>query len=224
MSFILDALKKSESERNRQAGPALLEVRVAPRRVRLPLWALIILIALGLNLGVIGYLLLRRQPAAPVPASPQVPTSAPVAATPAPSVLPAPAARVAPAALPDPALATTPLPAAADSGTGVNPADFAPALPRSAAPTTSSVASPSAAEVMGLPTLNDLNAAGANLPELRLSLHVYDNDASRRYVLLNSTRMREGETTPDGIRLERVTETGAVLSWRGRRFTIQRGE
>ena len=27
MSFILDALKKSDSERQRQAGPALLEVR-----------------------------------------------------------------------------------------------------------------------------------------------------------------------------------------------------
>jgi general secretion pathway protein B len=81
-----------------------------------------------------------------------------------------------------------------------------------------------AAADMGLPSLNDLNANGAGLPELRLSLHVYDADASRRYVLLNSTRLREGESTPDGIRLERVTETGVILSWRGRRFTIQRGE
>ncbi len=33
MSFILDALKKSEAERQRQTGPTLLEVRVTqPRR------------------------------------------------------------------------------------------------------------------------------------------------------------------------------------------------
>jgi len=221
MSFILDALKKSESERNRQAGPALLEVRVAPRRAGLPLWAIIILIALALNLGVIGYLLLRGRPAAPAAAV------APVVATPAPAppspVQPAVSA-AAPAALPDQALATTALPPATDSGAVVNPADFAPALPRSAAATMPPVTATQAAADMGLPSLNDLNANGAGLPELRLSLHVYDADAARRYVLLNSTRLREGESTPDGIRLERVTETGVILSWRGRRFTIQRGE
>jgi general secretion pathway protein B len=221
MSFILDALKKSESERNRQAGPALLEVRVAPRRAGLPLWAIIILIALALNLGVIGYLLLRGRPAAPAAA----PAPAVAMPAPAPSAAVQPAvSTAAPAALPDPALATTALPPAGDSGAAVNPADFAPALPRTAAaPMPPATASQAAAD-MGLPSLNDLNANGAGLPELRLSLHVYDADASRRYVLLNSTRLREGESTPDGIRLERVTETGVVLSWRGRRFTIQRGE
>ena len=36
MSFILDALKKSESDRQRQSGPALFEVKVAAPRTRLP--------------------------------------------------------------------------------------------------------------------------------------------------------------------------------------------
>ena len=38
MSFILDALKKSENDRQRQSGPALFEVRVAPPRTRCWLW------------------------------------------------------------------------------------------------------------------------------------------------------------------------------------------
>ena len=38
MSFILDALKKSEAERQRQAGPALLEMRVVRPRRRIPVW------------------------------------------------------------------------------------------------------------------------------------------------------------------------------------------
>jgi general secretion pathway protein B len=221
MSFILDALKKSESERHRQAGPALLEVRVAPRRARLPLWAIIILIALALNLTVIGYLLLRGRTAVPAAAPPPV-AAAPAAAEPAPAARMA-AASTTPATLPDPALATTPLPQAL-SGSDANPADFAPAVPRSGNAPAPAVSAAQSAADMGLPSLNDLNASGANLPELRLSLHVYDTDPSRRYVLLNSTRLREGETTPDGIHLERITETGVILSWRGRRFTIQRGE
>ena len=39
MSFILDALKKSENDRQRQSAPALFEVKVAAPRRRFPLWA-----------------------------------------------------------------------------------------------------------------------------------------------------------------------------------------
>ena len=40
MSFILDALKKSETDRQRQSAPALFEVKVAAPRRRFPLWAI----------------------------------------------------------------------------------------------------------------------------------------------------------------------------------------
>jgi len=36
VSFILDALKKSETDRQRQASPALFEVKVAAPRRKLP--------------------------------------------------------------------------------------------------------------------------------------------------------------------------------------------
>jgi len=98
MSFILDALKKSESDRQRQNGPALFEVRVATPKSRFPLWAVAIAVLLGVNMIVVGWLLLRRashaadaqvsasSAEAVVPASPvaaYVPTQpAPVPATP----------------------------------------------------------------------------------------------------------------------------------------------
>ena len=47
MSFILDALKKSEAERQRQAGPALLEMRIVRPARRLPVWAVIVGVARG---------------------------------------------------------------------------------------------------------------------------------------------------------------------------------
>ncbi len=60
MSFILDALKKSESDRQRQNGPALYEVKVAAPRTQLPLWAIGLAVLLAINLGLVAWALLRR--------------------------------------------------------------------------------------------------------------------------------------------------------------------
>src|SRR5215471_4653891 len=69
MSFILDALKKSENDRQRQSGPALFEVRVAPPRSKLPMLAIIIVSLLVVNLGVVAWIMLRKPAAAAVPAA-----------------------------------------------------------------------------------------------------------------------------------------------------------
>src|SRR6202044_1415220 len=60
MSFILDALKKSETDRQRQNGPALFEVRVAPPRSGLPLWAIGLAVLLAGNLVIVAWGLLRK--------------------------------------------------------------------------------------------------------------------------------------------------------------------
>src|SRR5581483_6834809 len=76
MSFILDALKKSESDRQRQSGPALFEVRVAPPRNSLPLWAVGLAVLLAVNLVIVAWVLLRR------PAATEQPSSTAAAQTP----------------------------------------------------------------------------------------------------------------------------------------------
>src|SRR3954471_24690228 len=83
MSFILDALKKSETDRQRQASPALFEVKVAAPRRRFPLWAVGLAVLLGVNMLVLGWVGLRP-PAAPAtePVSARV-APAPPASTPA---------------------------------------------------------------------------------------------------------------------------------------------
>src|SRR6516165_1732290 len=81
MSFILDALKKSESDRQRQNGPALFEVRVAPPRTRLPLWAIAVALLLVVNLGVVMWMLLRHQEHAATPLAST--TAAPLTGPPA---------------------------------------------------------------------------------------------------------------------------------------------
>ena len=68
MSFILDALKKSENDRQRQSSPALFEVKVAAPRRRFPPWAIALGALFGVNILVLLWFLLR-QPEAPAAAT-----------------------------------------------------------------------------------------------------------------------------------------------------------
>jgi general secretion pathway protein B len=96
MSFILDALKKSETDRQRHTGPALFEVKVAPPKAGFPVWAIAIVVLLAINMVIVGWMLLRRSSKAdeataqntPPPAVVSQP--APAAPTPAPTQAPAP--------------------------------------------------------------------------------------------------------------------------------------
>lgn len=194
MSFILDALKKAESERSRSSGPVLMDVRVAAPRRRLPTWAWVIGVVLLANLGVLAWLLLRTPVTAPVTGG---------SATPPPA-----AAAPSPAAMTPPAPATQPAPASVDPGQAA-----AAPLP----------AAPAAPNFNSLPTLQDLAAAGVSLPPLQLNLHVYDASPLHRYVLLNGARLREGEYTADGVKLEAITPEGVVLEASGRRFRMAAG-
>jgi general secretion pathway protein B len=84
MSFILDALKKSENERQRQAGPSLADVRVVRRRVERPWWAVGVAALLALNLGVLLIVLMRDGDAKPAAAPVQQVAPAPQPQTAAP--------------------------------------------------------------------------------------------------------------------------------------------
>ena len=60
MSFILDALRKSEHARQRQTGPGLAEVPIAPTKPGTNVWATAAIALLVVNLLAVGILLLRR--------------------------------------------------------------------------------------------------------------------------------------------------------------------
>ena len=63
-------------------------------------------------------------------------------------------------------------------------------------------------------------ARGSQLPELRLDLHVYAIDPAERFVFINMRKLKEGESLPEGVRVEQITPTGVALSYRGQRFTL----
>src|SRR5450631_3137448 len=59
MSFILDALKKSEMERQRQTTPSLVDSGMVRPRPRLPTWAIAVCALLAVNLIVLLVMLTR---------------------------------------------------------------------------------------------------------------------------------------------------------------------
>jgi general secretion pathway protein B len=92
MSLILDALKKSEAERQRQSGPTLLEVRVSQPRRRYPAWVIAVGALLAVNMLLLVIFMLHR------PASSQAPLQQTGAAAVAPTAAAAAGPPGAPAA------------------------------------------------------------------------------------------------------------------------------
>ncbi len=211
MSFILDALRKAESERNRNVAPVLMDARIAPPRRGLPGWAIGLGVVLLLNLGLLAWLLGRTQsPAAAPPAD-----AAPVASIPSEAgTARAPAATVALAA-PPPA---TPAPRPAPSRP-VEVSTIAVAPPPASGPSLAATG-----DEERLPELRELRSAGVALPELVLNLHVYTPAPANRSVLLNGQRAREGDYLPNGVKVERITPTAVILEGSGRRFRVTAGE
>jgi general secretion pathway protein B len=231
VSFILDALKKSETDRQRQTSPALFEVKVAAPRRKFPAWAIGLAALLAVNVAVLAWVLLRQPAAAPA-TSASITTPAAVSADPGRMVtltMPADspstvtvspnhpeAGVVAPSNAPP--LAEEPLLSSGEPSVPPNydAHDYAPAL-------TTEQANDAAAERAGsLPSRDEVLARGTQLPELRLDLHVFAAKPEDRFVFINMRKLREGESLPEGVRVEKITLRGAELSFRGKRFTIER--
>jgi general secretion pathway protein B len=232
----------------------LFEVKVAAPRRRLPMWAVALGVLLGVNVLVLGWLVMRKQDA-PAPVAAAAPAPAPAAPAAAVAAMPAATAngvqrgRVmvpttvyvpAEVAMPESAApGTTAAPAATQPGV-VGPSSTPPLAeePRlqdheQAVPpdyderdyrraiTPAQAGAIAAARRNGeLPSRDDVVAQGSQLPDLRLDLHVYDANPANRFVFINMRKLKEGETLPEGVRVEQITTTGVELSYHGKRFTL----
>lgn len=238
MSFILDALKKSETDRQRQAAPALFEVKVAAPRRRWPRWATGLAVLSAVNVLVLAWVLLRdpgsnapaTAAAAPVavdpaakgpehavtvPATVTFQVNVPANAAPAPGPTPDPGV-VAPS--PAPPLAEEPLLSSREATVppDYDARDYEPAItPEQAG------ARAAARRANDLPSRDEMLARGTQLPDLRLDLHVYDADPAKRFVFINMRKLREGDSLPEGVRVEEITPTGARLAFQGSQFVLQ---
>jgi len=223
MSFILDALRKSELERHRAATPGLADVAIVRRESRLPIVLGVVGALLVVNAVVLGVVLTRRAPpaSAPLPppavaASSAVTTAAPPVAAPPPV---APAAPVTPAPAPSIANRAPVRPLAGE--TDQPPSD--PSLDLEPPPVTSDAPVRHVAPAGSpMPTVDQLAPqATAGLPPLNLDLHVYATDPAARFVMIGGHRYREGDALESGPLVEQITPEGAVLNYRGNRFLLR---
>lgn len=232
MSFILDALRKSEHERQRSAAPGLSHVPLATPRRELPRWALVVMGVLAAAVLVLGgaWWQSQRSLSAPV-ASSSTAMTAPVASSPPTVAAPAPV--VAPIATPPPPAPTptivvVPTPPAQQPAVVVASATSAPDSESTAALDERTQSLASAAIVVKRPaptgpTLSSaasLQAQGINVPPLKLELHAYSDKPAERFVFINGRKYKEGERLTEGPEVVTIEPNGVVLSEQGQRFQL----
>ena len=212
MSLILEALRKSEAERRRGAIPELHgEMPTSPALARstVPGWVLWMLAGLAI------VLLLLWAAHAWWPRTPMT-TTKEAASTPPKHVTPElpPVSRLSPPAV----VAVPKAPVAVIAPVEKPPAPQADEL--TPPPAYSPPPRPAPAVPDDTVSLSDLNPDERKaLPPLKLSMHLWNDDPARRFVILDGNRMKEGDRDGDAV-ITAITTDGVVLDWNGRRIKL----
>ena len=197
MSYILDALRRADAERQQGGVPGLhtppSPQAAAPMAQRpwLP-WAAAAVL-LGLSVALAWWWM---RPAVVAVTVVGAPVTAPTAA-PAP-VLPPPS--------------TAPLPIVVSAAPAATAVPTAPAAPASAA------VAPSAPKTVPLQQLD--SDQRRQLPPLVVGGSVWSDSAASRFVILDGQVTREGESVAPGLVLERIQPKSVLLRWRDMRVEV----
>ncbi|MCG6864870.1 MAG: general secretion pathway protein GspB [Thiogranum sp.] len=241
MSYILDALKKAEHEREIGRVPGIgsehEQALVAGSRP----WMWLLLGVLLINAVLLVFALWPKSPqlrqvsvpppsgpAASVPVAPAKLAGSPVSAGPVLHEPRQPLQRVPPAGttVSRPAPETLrPLPpvAAADRPSEEEDAAAdASATPMEVLPQASVAPAPASSD-NNLPVWPEISAQllGEINSSLHLDVHVYSETLRERFVLINMRNYHEGERLQEGPVVDAITPDGVILSFRGQRFRMQ---
>ena len=237
MSYILDALRRADAERERgsvpgiHAQPAMLGEADADvsRPTRTGLW-------LGLGLGLallalLGWWLLGHDTTRPA-AEPLVTSPLPITAPP---VVAAPASVIAPVIAPVPAVVATSAPVAVSTPPAVAEATRKPLpklavataakpVPAASKPAARSTASPPSAPAATEPRVYALSELPdeirRELPTLAVGGAMYSQNPANRMLIVNGQTFHEGDKLAPGLALEQIKLKSAVLEYKGYRYGI----
>ncbi|WP_310386789.1 general secretion pathway protein GspB [Roseateles sp.] len=207
MSYILDALRKADAERERGTVPTLQSHAAhadpgAQARLRAqagPAWGRTALIAaLVILLVVVGFLVAPWLRPEPAPLTPLTPPAAPVNE----ALVMAPA-RQAPLT---PSLRAPP-PAAVEALPDPKPSAAAPPAAKAAE-----------AAILKLAELPE--ATRKALPAIATSGAMYSDTPANRMLIINGQLLHEGDKIAPELLLERIELKSAVLVFKGQRFRI----
>jgi general secretion pathway protein B len=247
MSYILDALRKADAQRERDPARGIhaQPVRMAIGEPRLPggyrigVWAasaagLVVLASAGWYLYRDGGSTHRVTPApveavaAPAPAVVAPPVAPAAAVLPPPVVVAPPIAAAPPVVVAPPAAGARPAGRPAESP-GVALARSGPSAPNAATDTAVPAPVP-ALPVAGVPATAPAAAVAeaaaplaglpADAPKLAISGGVYSASAAQRMLIVNGQVFNEGGEIGPGVVLEEIRPKAAVLRFRGSRYTV----
>ena len=200
MSFILDALRKSENERQQQASPQVSVAAVGAKRSWQPGWIALAITALGAALLAVGIVWALLKPQASITAGP---SATRLEESPTPAI--------------NDTVVRNLAQEARRSQVTDTPSQPSPAAAQSASP------QPANQTTTNQPlTVIEAMANGLSLPHLNLDIHVYAPQSDGRFVFINANKYREGETLREGPQVEAITSDGVVLKFQGQRLLLPR--
>lgn len=201
MSFILDALKKSETERQNQGTAEFADVPSSAGGPRAPRWLWPLGALLAVNLVVLLGLLMCDEAPSVVPPRGDLSLTDEQAGTDTSF-----AERVAEARSNQPRrqMESTAVPAEDVVAPAADPR-----VP--------------AASLQILPTANQLRVDGTlQMTELHLDIHVYSDASADRFVFINMAKYRENSQLVEGPVVKEITREGVILSYHGTDFLLPR--
>lgn len=215
MSFILDALKKSETDRQQQGAAEFAGVPVSSGPARAPRWLWILGLLLAINLAVLLGLFIKpdtRVASVDVEASP--PPAADTDTREASFAERVAEARRNPPRREESAPEAPPQTQAAQAEQAAPAVNFMP-VPE--------VAEQTSTETAALPTFVEVLSNGTiQTPGLHLDIHVYSEAPEDRFVFINMSKQREQSQLSEGPVVEEITPDGVVLNYQGTQFFLPR--
>lgn len=238
MSYILEALKKLERERQLEKIPDLLTSQgdVNPPKKRKPLWPYITTGLILLN-AIFVFIILWVDPRADtiqLPKHKERASAQKVTQTPSPVVeekkeysganvkedMSSPKKKDAPRIIPSQPqealqkkTAHEPPPSKAVAAQPPPPAQVkVEALPKVIKP------APPSGKILSIRELPaDLKA---NLPEIKMTVHSYNEKTQSRFVVINNNMFREGQLISGDLKVDQITQNGVILNHQGHRFLL----
>lgn len=200
MSFILDALKKSESERQQQSNSEFASVPSSSGNANSLKWLWILGALLLVNVAVLLGLLLRDD--APAGDAVMATSSSKNEATVA-----------------EPSFAEQ---VAAAKRVQPQPAAVTEAEPSKPAASAASRSMPSSSGARVL-TIDEVRLNGTlQLGDLHLDIHVYSDVPEERFVFINMAKLREQSQLEEGPTVAEITRDGVILEYQGTTFLMPR--
>lgn len=195
MSFILDALRKSENERQEQSSAEFSSVPASSGNSNQSRWLWMLGVLLLINSAVLIGILLKPTP-----------TVSPVALESQEGLNSSFEEQVA---------------VAVDNQATQAPPPAEPVVaPVAAQPQVVKTSHTSEAVI---PTMDELRLQGTmQVAEMHVDIHVYSEDPEDRFVFINMNKHREGSRTAEGPVVREIRSDGVVLEHQGRVFLLPR--